>query len=232
VKFRGSYSVLDTWASGDWEKAIKMYFKLETFTSPAMEEGKRFHSLWAEQIKEFKESPIEIGAIKFKNPLVELKKVVSVNDWLDLVGVIDAYDRPIIYEWKTGKQSSESYASGPQLGVYGVLATLGGLYVEKAQVYHFDQYLKKSDFSIVWITDEMLKNSLNWIETLSSEMHNYLTENKLYDKYYYVGRTCPTCKSKLIYGHKKNGEQFIKCENNIWNIELNKAEGCPFVEWA
>lgn len=233
MKFRASYSVLSTWASGDWEKAIKQYFKLETYTSPAMEEGKRYHKLWADQITEFKESPIEIGAIKFSDPTVEIKKTVSVNDWLDLVGVIDCYDKPILYEWKTGKSSSESYASSPQAGVYGVLATLAGLYVEKAEIHHFDQYLKKSDFSIVWITDEMLKNSLNWVETLSSEMHNYFNENKLYDKYYYVeGRTCPTCKSKLIYGHKKDGERFIKCEANIYNFETQKAEGCPFVEWS
>jgi hypothetical protein len=232
VKFRASYSVLSTWASGDWERAIKQYFKLETFTSPAMEEGKRFHKLWADQITEFKESPTEIGAIKFINPIAEIKKTVSINDWLDLVGVIDCYDKPIIYEWKTGKSSSESYASSPQAGVYGVLATLAGLYVEKAEIHHYDQYLKKSDFSIVWVTDEMLKNSLNWVETLASEMHNYLNENKLYDKYYYVeGRACPTCKSRLVYGHKKDGEQFIKCEANIYNFDTQKAEGCPFVEW-
>jgi hypothetical protein len=197
-----------------------------------MEEGKRFHKLWADQITEFKESPTEIGAIKFINPIAEIKKTVSINDWLDLVGVIDCYDKPIIYEWKTGKSSSESYASSEQIGVYGVLATLAGLYVEKAEIHHYDQYLKKSDFSIVWVTDEMLKNSLNWIETLASEMHNYFNENKLYDKYYWVeGRTCPVCKSKLVYGHKKDGEQFIKCEANIYNFDTQKAEGCPFVEW-
>src|ERR1035437_10138554 len=196
-----------------------------------MEEGKRFHKLWADQITEFKESPTEIGAIKFINPIAEIKKTVSINDWLDLVGVIDCYDKPIIYEWKTGKSSSESYASSPQAGVYGGLATLAGLYVEKAEIHHYDQYLKKSDFSIVWVTDEMLKNSLNWVETLASEMHNYLNENKLYDKYYYVeGRVCPLDGGKLIKPPVGTNRP-IKCENNRYNFQTKQSEGCAYTDW-
>jgi hypothetical protein len=183
MKFRASYSILNTWASGDWEKAIKYYFHLETFTSPAMEAGKKYHEYWANFIRNHKLTPPELGDIKLVNPMPEIKKVVSLHDWLDLVGIIDCYDKPTIYEWKTGKTSSESIASSPQAGVYGVLGTMAGLYIEKAQIYHFDQYTKKSDTSIVWLTDDVLKNSLNWIETIASEMHDYFTQNKLYEKY-------------------------------------------------
>ena len=122
-KFRASYSILNTWASGDWEKAIKMYFRLETYTSPAMEEGKIFHKKWADYIRQYKKTPIELGEITLNNPIPEIKKVVSVHDWLDLVGIIDCYDKPIIYEWKTGKTSSENHASS-----YPLLLLIGLIY--------------------------------------------------------------------------------------------------------
>ena len=210
-KFRASYSTLNTWASGNWEKAIKMYFKLETFTSPAMEEGKAFHKIWAFHIEKNKTTPPELGSIKLINPVTEIKKTVNIHDWLDLVGVIDCYDKPTIYEWKTGKTSSESYASSQQAGVYGVLATLSGLFTDRAKIYRYDQQAKKSDVSTVWITDQVLKDSLNWIETLSSEIHNYFTENKLYEKYYTYGK-CDKCGSLKAKSSSGN----IYCVNTCW----------------
>jgi len=211
-KFRASYSNLSTWASGDWEKAIKMYFHLETFTSPAMEEGKRYHDQWKDYILKNKATPSELGSIKLINPTPEIKKTVKIHDWLDLVGVIDCYDKPIIYEWKTGKTSSESYASSPQAGVYGVLATMSGLYADKAEIYHYDQHAKKSDMSIVWLTDKVLKDSLSWVETLSSEMHNYLTENNLYEKYYVDYGKCGKCGA----ANSKSSKGNIYCSNTCW----------------
>ena len=211
-KFRASYSVLSTWASGDWEKAIKMYFKLETFTSPAMEEGKKYHKQWADYILKNKSTPMELGSIKLSDPTVEIKKTVNIHDWLDLVGVIDCYDKPIIYEWKTGKGTSESHASSPQAGVYGVIATMAGFYADKAEIYHYDQHAKKSDMSIVWLTDKVLKDSLNWVETLSSEMHNYLKENQLYEKYYVDYGKCGKCGSPNGKSSKGN----IYCLATCW----------------
>lgn len=219
-KFRASYSILSTWASGDWEKAIKMYFRLETFTSPAMEEGKKYHQEWAEYILKNKTTPPELGTIKLNDPTPEIKITVNIHDWLDLVGVIDCYDKPAIYEWKTGKSSSESHASSPQAGVYGVLATLHGLYADRAEIYHYDQYTKKSDRSIVWLTDQVLKDSLNWVETLASEMHNYLLENKLYEKYYVDYGKCKDCGAPNDKSSKGN----IYCSATCW-LRKEKKNG-------
>lgn len=181
--FRASYTILDLWQSNNWERAIKAYFKLEDFVTPAMADGREWHKKWEEHVKNTKTMPLEFGGKALINPSAEGKKVVHITDWLDLVGVIDCYDKPDIYEWKTGKQSSEVYANSKQAGTYGVLATLSGLYVEKAHIYHYDQYAKKYEMSTVWLTDKLLKDTLNWIETIAGEMHNYLTENKLYDKF-------------------------------------------------
>ena len=162
-KFRASYSILSKWAGGQWEEAIKMYFKLETFTSPEMAEGKKWHEGWEKHIIATQALPLELGGKVLTSPVPELKKVVELRPWLDLVGVVDCYDSGTIYEFKTGKQSSEAYASSKQIGIYGLLCTYAGLYVEKAEIYHYDQYLKKYDMSVVWITDEMLKDAFNWI---------------------------------------------------------------------
>lgn len=183
TKFRASYSVLNTWKSGNWQRAIEMYFKLADFATPQMVAGREQHEVWEKYINENKCLPVEFNNTKLTNPLTEIKKVVQLSDWLELVGKIDCYDTPTIHEFKTGKQSSESYASSPQIGVYGVLLTVSGLFVDRAVIHHYDQYTKQYDASFVWITPEVLKDSMNWIVTLSGEMHNYFLENELYEKY-------------------------------------------------
>lgn len=182
-KFRASFTVLEKWASGDWEGAIKAYFKLDKFTTPAMAEGKRYHELWAKEIEATTTLPAVFGNTKLWQPKAEVKKVVELEPWLDLVGVIDCYDKPVIYEFKTGKQSSEHYAGSHQCGVYSVLASFGDMYVDRAVIWHYDQYTRKSDMSQVWLTDKLMENSHEWIITQSSEMHNYLNENKLYERF-------------------------------------------------
>lgn len=181
-KFRASFSVLDAWAKKDYEQAVRLYFKLDCFENEAMRQGKEFHNYWEKETKETGCLPEIFGGMKLKNPKTELKMVVSVNDWLDFVGVIDCYDNPTIYEYKTGISSSSSYARSKQIGLYGILGTLMGLYVEKAEILHYNQYSKLSDVSIVWLTDKVLRDAYDWLETHASEMHNYLLENDLYNK--------------------------------------------------
>lgn len=185
TKFRASYSVLNTWVSGDWQRAIKMYFKLEKFITPAMAEGSKYHEGWEKEIAETKCLPSIFGMKPLKKPSPELKLVVELAEWLDLVGVIDCWDQKtgVIYEFKTGKKSSESYASDMQVGVYALLMTAYGSKPQKAEIHHYDQYTRKVDMSIVWLSDILIDKALNWVATIGSEMHNYLVENKLYEKF-------------------------------------------------
>lgn len=187
-KFRASYTILDQWNSGNWEMAVKMYFKLDQFVTPAMQDGREWHEKWAKHIEATKTMPIEFGAKPLIAPIPEQKTVVSLDEWLDLVGVIDCYDEPTIYEWKTGKQSSEVYAGSMQGGIYAILGTYSKKYVEKVEIHHYDQYRKKADMSIIWVTDDLLKATYNWIITTAGEMHNYFLTNDLYNKF---GRNLP-----------------------------------------
>lgn len=182
-KFRASYTVLNTWASGNWQRAIEQYFHLQDFVTPAMAAGRDYHKTWSEYITANKKLPLEFGGKELQKPMCEQKKIINIYDWLDLSYIIDCYDKPVLYEFKTGKQSSEAYASDMQIQVYAVGATISGLLVEKAEIHHYDQYTKKHDMSVVWISDEMLKNAHNWIVTLAGEMQNYFLQNGLYERF-------------------------------------------------
>jgi len=183
-KFRASYTILSTWAKGDWERAIKYYFKLEEFSTRQTEEGRILHEKWENEIKKTGCLPKVFGGSKLNDPKPEKKIVVQIYDWLELVGVIDCLDVPEIHEFKSGKsKDSEGYSNDIQTGIYGVLATLDKRFVNVSKIHHYDQYSKKSDMSIVYITDEYLKKAFNYIETISSEMHSYFIKNDLYKKF-------------------------------------------------
>ncbi len=184
-KIKVSYSILNAWAQGKYEDAIKYFFKLEVVKSPQMIAGQKYHKEWEEEIKKTKKLPEVFGSKQLVNPLPEQYIKVDINDWLILSGKIDCYDKPTIYEFKTGRQTSEDIARSKQVGVYGVLSTLNKQYADRAEIYCFNQYLKNDNksMSIVYITDKLLEESLNWIETLSVEMRHYLEENKLFEKY-------------------------------------------------
>lgn len=171
------------WADGNWERAIESYFKIKAFTTPAMAEGKWWHEKWKAHTLATGCLPEEFGNAKLVKPQVEVKTVIEIEPWLDLVFVIDCLDEPIIHEYKTGKQSSEAYAGSMQLGVYAVGATLKGILATKGIIHHYDQYLKKADNSTVWLTDKLVDEAHNWIITIASEMHSYFVKNNLYERF-------------------------------------------------
>ena len=70
-KFRASYSILNTWASGDTDKAVQFYFGLETVKTPQMAAGTFYHQLWANTITKTKKTPTIFGNKELKNPEVE-----------------------------------------------------------------------------------------------------------------------------------------------------------------
>jgi len=227
-KLRVSYTTLNMWNSGDYDGCVKAYFKIDQIETKAMREGKEWHKKWADYIVANKSFPIEfVGDKKFMEPKTELKLVASLGRRIDLVGVIDLYDKPLIIDWKTGKKSSEAYASGEQMGVYGVLATLSKLFVDRAELWHYDQYNKKSDMSIVWITDQVLKDAHNWIMTHAGEMMTYFEQNDLWKKFGPETKDCSQCdyllehKSGISQKGNKYDAWFCQSNNSDHNIWLN-----------
>lgn len=189
-------TTIHAWASGQYQKAVEHYFKLANFTTEKMADGTRLHDEWKNHIKATNTLPDAFGGGKLNNPIPERKYIVKLQDWLELYGTPDCIDSPIIYEFKSGTRSSESYASSWQTRIYAVLATYPGIYIEdekefkhegifvdRAIIHHFDQYLKKHDTSQLWITDEVLQEAYNYIETIAGEMYQYFEQNDLWNKF-------------------------------------------------
>lgn len=181
--FRASYSVLTLWDSGQWERAIEVYFKTGDFLTRQMAEGREYHQKWQNYTDRTKCLPLEFGGKCLVDPSTELKFEQHLTDWLDLVVVIDSYAQEVVHEYKTGKTDSNSKAFKYQGGVYALGCIMKDMPVKQVQIHHYNQYTKQSDTSIYWITEKYLKETLNWIETTSSDMFNYLTQNDLFTKF-------------------------------------------------
>lgn len=183
-KFRASYTILSAWESGRWEDAIDMYFKLgNSYQSEKMRDGKVLHEGWEEEIVATKSLPAVFASMPLSNPEPEIKLVVQVYDWLELVGVIDCYDSPDVHEFKSGVINSQAYARDKQIGMYALLATLSGREAKRLFIHHYNQYDKTSDTSIVWVTPKLLEDTREWIELIAREMHEYFIENDLYERF-------------------------------------------------
>jgi len=182
-KFRASYTVLSMWASGRWEDAINTYFKLESFSSKQMEAGKALHEEWEKEIKETGCLPAVFGSVPLANPETEIKQVVQLEEWLDLVFVIDCYDSGDVHEFKSGVMSSQTYARDKQIGVYAVGSLLSGRKAQRLFIHHYNQYTNEADTSMVWVTEALLKETLEWIEMTAAEMHDYFLTNNLYERF-------------------------------------------------
>jgi hypothetical protein len=174
-KFRASFSTLNLWSSGDYDNAIAGYFKTRQFISPQMAEGKRYHETWESEVTRTKCLPTIFGGSFLKEPKMELKIVKQLDNWLELVGVIDLYSDYTIYDYKTGKTSSQSMVNSMQLPVYKILIPEAN----KGVILHYDQYLKQTEVSYLYLTDKIYDKALEWVVTYSSEMFNYINDNQI-----------------------------------------------------
>lgn len=182
-KFRASYTVLSMWDSGRWEDAISTLFKLEAYENDAMRDGKLLHDAWQKETEETGCLPAVFGGTPLVKPETELKIVVQVYDWLEIVGVIDVYDDGDVHEHKSGVLSSNTYARSKQAGLYAVIALRSGRTAKRLFLNHYNQYDKTADISVVWVTEKLLEETMDWVESVSQDMYNYLIENKLYDRF-------------------------------------------------
>jgi len=179
MRFRASWTVLSAWERGDYERAVAMYFKIADFMTKAMEQGREWHKKWQEEVNATGCMPKVFGGSKLVKPQTELKIEKQLDDWLELVGVIDLLDNGVIFDWKTGFTESDRYADSAQPKVYKLLYPKA----ERAEIHHYNQYTGKSDMSIVYLGSRAIDEAVNWVVTLGGEMHDYLQKNKLYERF-------------------------------------------------
>ena len=101
---RVSYSILNSWAKGDIDRAVAPYAGIEIEPTEAMEYGKKKHEAWEKEARRFGRLPRRFGGRKLISPQFELntKKIRKLNDWCYLSGVLDVLDGDVAIDYKTG----------------------------------------------------------------------------------------------------------------------------------
>lgn len=168
--FRASYTTLSVWESGDIHLAMDVYFKVNRVSTPAMEFGKHWHKRVEREIQATKKMPEIFGGKKLSDPQTEEKIEIWLDDWLQLVGVIDLYDDGVIYDWKTGTTSSEQWANSKQPLVYQLLKPEATRY----EIHHYNQHTAEVDMSMGHLTLGTAQKAYDWVLKNSTEMFQFI----------------------------------------------------------
>lgn len=179
--FRCSYSMLSAWERGDYQRALEMYIGLESEMTPAMQFGRDQHEAWEKEILETGCMPAVFGGAQLPVGFqTEIKKEVMLNDWLQLVGVLDLRVPKIGRDWKTGMTPANSYLSGKQHKVYQILYP--GLDV--FEYYSFNQHLPighpdQVKMARVHLTDKTLEDGVEFVLRNAKAMWTYIQVNEI-----------------------------------------------------
>lgn len=193
TKFRASWTVLNAWARGYWNDAIKSYFWWPIEENEAMRFGKQKHEEWRREVEQTGRIPAIWGihttdrgkvGRPLNQPRCEDKFVVPIprNPWLELVVKIDCYEPDTIIEWKTGVKSAADYLNELQMPLYALARHLTGQQTKKVEVYAHNQHNNKNEFAMMWLDDDKLREAAEFMITNAAEMYQYLRDNGLFSK--------------------------------------------------
>lgn len=174
--FRCSFSVLDPWSRGDYDEAVRRFYKTDQTVTPQMEMGRLKHEEWRTETTKTGCFPKDFGGARLKNPQCELKMECLLDGWIQFVGIIDLLENQTITDYKTGVASSLTYVRTMQLPCYQVLAKENGIATNQAVIRHFNQYTTKVTSSYKYLTPETEEAGREWITTFASEMASSLQE--------------------------------------------------------
>ena len=160
------------WSQGRWQEAINAYFKLDSFTSRQMAEGRDLHAEWEEEIKKTKCLPKVFGGKQLNSQIITEKKFeIPVYDWMTLVLKPDVVSSPDLHEFKSGSASANEYLDSFQPAVYCVGLTLMDIYIKTIHIHAYNQYTKRSDYSYRFASKKLLNEGFNFIQTIGGEMY-------------------------------------------------------------
>lgn len=179
---RVSYSILNSWAHGDIDRATAPYRGERPGTTEAMRYGKEMHRRWERETARTNCLPKVFGGKSLSSPALELstKRAARINEWCALVGVLDLKDGDLGIDYKTGRSTASEYANSKQHECYQMLYP--GL--TRFEYYCFNQHLHHSDsdrvtVSIVYLSRRTLADGIEWALTNAAELREYLINNGL-----------------------------------------------------
>ena len=177
---RVSYSILNSWARGDAERAIAPYAGVKMPPTDAMEYGKRKHAQFENYVRRTKRLPAVFGGRALASPMLELttKRVCKVTDWCYLSGVLDVLDGDTAIDYKTGKATATDYVNSHQHGCYQILYPN----IKRFEYYCLNQHLKRGTdgrvtVGVVHLSRNTLTDAINWVLTNAAELREYLINN-------------------------------------------------------
>jgi hypothetical protein len=167
--YRLSFTTLQLWSKGETDEAIASYLGRGRMEPTArMQLGKDKHKLWEGEILRTGHIPVELGGQPLRNPIVERKHVreLDYGDFIiQLVGVLDLEDFPVIYDWKVSMSSPSSWLSSPQKLYYKLL-------LPEAERFEWRVWnpLTK-EYGVVWsyLYREDMDKGLDWVLTYATD---------------------------------------------------------------
>lgn len=179
MKLRLSYSLLQTWQRGDVDRAVQMYFRMDSPTTRQLEEGKEMHKEISSHIELHRRLPDYMPQIPLSNPLPEKEVIVSYNELFDLKAIFDCLDGDTLHEYKSGVSTSSDYANQDQIPFYFLVDGMTSQSLKKAYLIHHNQYTKKNDFVLVWKSDRLLERARNLIDSMGPEIYAHFKKEGL-----------------------------------------------------
>lgn len=182
---RVSYSILNSWAKGDIDRAVAPYAGIEIEPTEAMEYGKKKHEAWEKEARRYGRLPRRFGGRKLISPQFELntKKVRKLTDWCYLSGVLDVLDGDVAIDYKTGKTPAGDYLNSYQHEVYQILYPN----IKRFEYHCCNHHLRRKDdgyitVAIAYLNKQTLKHGIEWVLTMAAELREYLINNGYGDK--------------------------------------------------
>jgi hypothetical protein len=178
-KIRLSHTLMSLWERGDYSDAVSTYFHLDRPITQPMRDGRRIH----EEIEDHINKTGQFPEWFFNYPLVdpEAEKVVTVsyNELFDVKGLFDCIDGKTMFEFKTGRSDSLTWARTYQIPLYFLIAELAGIDVDKCFLIRWNQYEKKRDFCIVHNSEAIREKARNFVDSVGPEIHRYFEQEGL-----------------------------------------------------
>lgn len=173
-KIRISFTLLSLWDRKEYDQVADYYSKKRTFTTDAMELGQAYDTLVNATVNKTGKLPPDFGGLQLNKPITQLKLEANLDDEIEIVGMPDVLDAPTLIEIKTGVTNSMTYIKSMQIGMYALLCELNNIKIDKAIVIRHDQYQKKTDWSMRWITPELIKQTKVQIYSKEPEIREFL----------------------------------------------------------
>ena len=182
LKLRLSYSLLNAWSRGNVDEAVSLYLREGLISSPALKYGKDFHKKVEKIINKKKEITLAGTNFKFEKPETEKVIIINYSDHWDLKVIIDCLDENTIYDWKTGVVNSLEYSNSYQFPLYFLACKMSGIDIERGFMVHYNQYEKKTDFTIIWNGQTQIERATNYIESLAPEIYEHFEKHGILKK--------------------------------------------------